>query len=65
MSSKTFSSRKCTGPIFKMMPRNSSVPKSRLLKLAELVLCNDADAIAEATGVHIDWATQICEKLRY
>jgi predicted metal-dependent phosphoesterase TrpH len=35
------------------------------VKLAELVLANDADAVAEATGVHIDWATQICEKLRY
>ena len=34
-------------------------------KLAELVLADDADAIVEATGVHIDWATQICEKLRY
>jgi len=35
------------------------------VKLAELVLANDANAIAEATGVHIDWATQICDKLRY
>ena len=35
------------------------------VKLAELVLANDAIAIAEATGVHIDWATQICDKLRY
>ena len=28
-------------------------------------MANDAIAIAEATGVHIDWATQICDKLRY
>ncbi len=35
------------------------------VKLAELVLANDAEAIADATGVHIDWATQICDKLRY
>jgi hypothetical protein len=34
-------------------------------KLAELILADDADAIADATGVHKDWATQICEKLRY
>lgn len=35
------------------------------VKLAELVLANDRDAIADATGVHVDWATQICDKLRY
>jgi len=35
------------------------------VKLAELALANDADIIAESTGVHIDWATQICDRLRY
>jgi ABC-type histidine transport system ATPase subunit len=33
--------------------------------LAELVLANDAEAIADSTGVHVDWATQICQKLRF
>jgi hypothetical protein len=35
------------------------------VKLAELALANDADAIADATGIHVDWATEICAKLRY
>lgn len=34
-------------------------------KLAELVLAEDAQTIADTTGVHIDWATEMCGKLRY
>jgi hypothetical protein len=53
------------GSYFQDDAADSFCAKITPIRLAELVLANDADTIANETGVHVDWATQICDKLRY
>jgi len=62
---KEFFLKEMHGSYFQDEAAEQFCSKITPVKLAELVLANDADAIAESTGVHIDWATQICDKLRY
>jgi len=62
---KEFFLKEMHGSYFQDDAAEQFCPKITPAKLGELVLANDSDAIAHATGVHIDWATQICDKLRY